>query len=128
MRFARYVFLSAGVLGLLLAVWSVYTVVVYGQTTVPDVARTVGLSFCGSFFLYVCWQVLYVMLSRDPSRYRPTMIVAFLAELAAPVCPAWLYLYGIKLWIPIVVAHLALAALFLVAFWLTGRESRRGAA
>jgi hypothetical protein len=127
MKLARCVFLTAGILGLLPVVPLAYAAMVNEQIMLPDVGSA-SLFFYGFVFQYVCWQILYIVLARDPVRYRPMMILAFLAQVIAPLYPAWLYLYGFRLWISIVVVDLVLAMLFLVAFWLTGRKPNWSAA
>jgi hypothetical protein len=127
MRVARWVFLTAGIVGLLMAVALLYAVSVDGHGVLPDVPSA-GLFFYGFVIQHVCWQVLYIVLARDPARYRLMMIPAFFAEASTPLYPAWLYLYGFTFWVALVVIDLVLAALFGVAFWLTRREAERGAA
>ena len=127
MRLARWAFLMAGILGLLPAVPLVYAVVFDRQWLLPDMA-SMGLFFYGVLFQYICWQILYMVLARDPARFRPMMIPAFLSEVVAPLNTAWLYLYGARVWTATAVRFLSLASLFLVAYWVTGRELRRSAA
>jgi hypothetical protein len=127
MKLARWVFLIAGILDLLPVVPLAYAAISNGEAILPDVA-SMGLFFYVSVFQYVCWQMLYIVLARDPVRYRPMMIPAFLVEVTAPFNPAWLFLYGFRFWIPIAVVDLVLAILFVVAFWLTGRDPNWSAA
>jgi hypothetical protein len=122
MKLARWIFLIAGVFGLLLMIPIAVDVKVIGQIVPPG-----GSFFYGSIMLNMCWQILYIFLSRDPVRYRPMMIPSFLAEASAPFASTWLYLYGYRLWIPTVVADGAFAILFLVAFWSAGRERNNSA-
>ena len=127
MKLARWVFLIAGILGLIPVVPLVYTTMVKGETIPPDFA-SMGVFFSVSVFQYVCWQISYIILARDPVRFRSMMIPAFFVEITAPFNPFWLFLYGFKFWISIAVVDILLAILFVVAFWLTGREPNGNAA
>ena len=42
----------------------------------------------------VAWQVLFLLLSRDPVRYRPMMIPAMLEKIGFPIAVVILYLQG----------------------------------
>ena len=127
MKFARWVFLAAGIFGLVLLIPLVYSILVSRQPILPG-GSSVGLFFYVSVFQYVCWQILYLFLAKDPLRYRPIMIPAFLAIAVTPFYPIWLYVYGFRLWIPITGINIAFALLFVLAFWLTGRETKSSAA
>jgi hypothetical protein len=121
MKFARWVFLIAGLLGLLPLVPVIYSILVSGQAILPN-PGSMGLFFYAFLLQYVCWQILYFILARDPLRFRPMMILAFFAQLLTPFNTAWWYFYGFTRWVPIAIVDLVLAILFLVAFWITGRE------
>jgi hypothetical protein len=127
MKLARWVFLIAGIFGLIPVVPLVYTTMVKGEAILPDFA-SMGSFFSVSVFQYVCWQISYIILARDPVRFRSMIILAFFVEITAPLNPLWLFLYGFRLWISIAVVDFLLAILFVVAFWLTGREPNGNAA
>jgi len=127
MKLARWVFLVAGVVGLLPVVQMIYGALINGETFLLDFAN-MGLFFYVAVFQYGLWQVLFIILATDPVRYRPMMIVAIFVEVTAALNPAWLYLYGFIFWIPVVFVNLAMAILFLVAFWFTRRQPHLGAA
>ncbi len=127
MTFARWVFLTAGVLGLLPVGPLAYEALVNGADLLPD-ASEMGLFVVVFLFQYVCWQILFIILAGDPVRYRPMMIPAFFAEITAPLNPLWLFLYGFQPWVFSAVIYLVLAVLFAAAFWLTGREPSLSAA
>ena len=42
----------------------------------------------------MAWQVLFLILSRNPVRYRPLMIAAMLEKIGFPIAVAVLYLQG----------------------------------
>jgi hypothetical protein len=119
-RFARIVFVVAGVLGLLLLLPLAYSAVVDGQGILPGLGGA-GMFFLGFVAQYMCWQILYLVLATNPVRYRPMMIPAFFAQAMGALYPQWLYLYGFEPWVPVAAVEIALAILFLVAYWTTGQ-------
>ena len=121
MKIARWVFLIAGILGLLPVVPVVYNLFLSEPELVPELA-SMGLLFYVFLIQYACWRILYIFLARDPLRYRPLMILAFFVEVSVPFNSVWLYFYGFRFWIVRTVAALVFALLFLAAFWLVGRE------
>ena len=121
MKIARWVFLSAGILGLFPVVPVIYNLVLDAQGLLPDL-NGMGLFFYLFLFQYVCWQIFYIFLSSDPGRYRPMMLLAFFVEVATPFNSTWLYFYGFTPWVFIAVGGVVFALLFLISFWLTGRE------
>jgi len=119
MKLAKWIFLIAGILGLL--------------STIPlaFAEKAMGVKqpefYYGFIFLDICWQVLYLLLSSNPVRYRPMMIPAFLAKGSGTVALTWLYLLGrvSSQWIAIGTVDGVFAVLFLVAFWATRSESKK---
>ena len=117
MKLAKWIFLIAGVFGLL--------------STIPLAFAEKMMAvkqpefFYGFVFLDICWQILYLFLSSDPVRYRPMMIPAFLAKASGTVALSWLYLLGRVScqWVAIGAVDGVFAALFLVAFRATRSES-----
>jgi hypothetical protein len=122
MKLARWIFLSAGVLGLL--------------STVPLLfaESTMGIKqpefYYGFVCLDICWQILYLFVSSDPVRYRPIIIPAFLAKGSGTIALTWLYLLGrvTTQWIAIGAADGVFAVLFVVAYWSTRSELKVRAA
>jgi len=82
MKFARWIFLVAGILGLLSTVPLVFAEKVMGVER-PEF-------FYGFVLLNICWQILYLVLSSDVIRFRPIMIPAFLAKASGTAALAWL--------------------------------------
>jgi hypothetical protein len=122
MRVAKWIFLVAGVLGLL--------------TTVPllfaedTMVVTQSEFYYGFVCLNICWQVLYLILSSDPLRYRPIMIAAFLAKSSGTIALTWLYLLGrvSMQWAAIGAVDGLFAVLFAIAFWFARERPHEGAA
>lgn len=115
MQLAKWIFLSAGVLGLL--------------STLPLLLAEKLMAVTQPEFYYgfvcvdMCWQILYLFLASDPVRYRPIMIPAFLTKGSGTVALTWLYLQGrvSSQWIAIGAVDGFFAILFLMAFVTTRR-------
>jgi hypothetical protein len=92
MRFARIVFLVAGIYGLIVLVPQFFLERKIGTDTPPPITHLEY--FYGFVCVAVAWQVLFLILSRDPVRYRPIMIAAMLEKIGFPIAVAILYLQG----------------------------------
>ena len=122
MKLAKWIFLIAGILGLL--------------STVPLVFAEAAMAvkqpefYYGFVFLDICWQIVYLFISSNPVRHRPMMIPAFLAKGSGTVALTWLYLQGrvSSQWIAISALDGVFAVLFLIAFWATRSKPGTGAA
>lgn len=116
MRFARLVFMIAGIYGLIVLVPQYFFEERTGHDYPPPITHPEY--YYGFIGLAVVWQVAFLILSRDPVRYRPLMIPAML-EKACFAIPAVILLLQHR--IPGVVFGLAmvdafLGVLFLIAF------------
>ncbi len=121
MKLAKWVFLIAGILGLLSAIPLAFAEKVMAVKQ-PEF-------YYGFVFLNICWQILYLFIFLDPVRYRPMMIPAFLAKSSGTVALTWLYLLGRvpSHWIAIGTVDGVFAVMFLVAFWATRNDSKERA-
>jgi hypothetical protein len=111
MRFARWVFRVAGIYGILV----ITPMLFMERQMAPGAAHPVF--FYGWASLDLAWQVLFLVLSTDPARYRPMMPVCVLQKMTAVIAIPWLYLAGRVggVWLGAAGADLAFAALFLAA-------------
>jgi hypothetical protein len=121
MKFARWIFLAAGVLGLLPALLVAYNLILNSRDLLPG-SSGLGLFVYFVLIQYIGWQVFYILLSTDPLRYRSLMILAFFVELLTPVNSAWLYFFGFTPWVVLSILGFVFAGLFLAAHRLTARE------
>ena len=78
MRFARILFLIAGIYGLVALVPQYFLEERNNLTFPPPITHPEY--YYGFVGLGVVWQVLFLVLSRDPVRYRPMMIPAVLEK------------------------------------------------
>lgn len=92
MRFAKTVFLVAGIYGLIVLVPQFFLERKIGVDTPPPITHPEF--FYGFVCVAIAWQVLFLILSRDPIRYRPVMIPAMLEKIGFPVAVVVLYLQG----------------------------------
>ena len=92
MKFARVVFLVAGIYGLIVLVPQFFLERRIGTDTPPPITHPEF--FYGFICVAVAWQVLFLILSRDPIRYRPMMVPAMLEKIGFPVAVLVLYLQG----------------------------------
>jgi hypothetical protein len=115
MKFSRVLFLVAGIYGL---------VALLPQYFFPAPAEKPEFFF-GFIGVAAAWQLLFLIMSRDPLRYRMVMIPAVLEKAAFGLPVLVLYAQG-RVPVQILAAgiiDLIFAALFAVAFRMT-RESR----
>ncbi|MEM8863865.1 MAG: hypothetical protein AAGD96_36615, partial [Chloroflexota bacterium] len=92
MKFAKRVYLIAGVWGLLILPPMLFLEEQIGLDNPP--AITHPEYFYGFLSVAIAWQVLFLFIARDPARYRPMMIPAMLEKF--PIVFIWggLWLQG----------------------------------
>src|SRR4051794_31524511 len=124
MVFARRPFLIAGVYGLLVLLPMYFLEGRIGRDTPPPVTHPEF--FYGFLGVAVAWQAAFLVIARDPVRFRPLMLPAVLekAGFGLPALVLWL---GGRLAAPMLAAglfDLALGVLFVVAYLRTPEGSR----
>jgi len=120
MRFARWVFRVAGLYGILV----VAPMLFMEHRIAPGAAHPVF--FYAWISVNLAWQVLFLVLSANPTRYRPMMLVCVLEKATAVVAIPWLYAVGRVggMWLGAALVDLVFAVLFVAAYRVTGRLSR----
>lgn len=78
MKFARAVFLVAGIYGIIVIAPLFFMEGVVDATTPPSITHPEY--YYGFVGTGLAFQVLFIVLSRDPLRYRPMMLVAALEK------------------------------------------------
>jgi len=78
MRFAKLVFLVAGIYGLIVLVPQYFLEERTGHDYPPPITHPEY--YYGFIGLAVVWQIVFLILSRDPVRYRPLMVPAILEK------------------------------------------------
>jgi hypothetical protein len=89
MRFAKVVFLIAGVYGFLVLTPIYFLEKTIGRQTPP--AITHPEYFYGFLGAGLAWQVLFLVLATDPIRYRPMMLPSVLEKFSYGVALVVLY-------------------------------------
>jgi hypothetical protein len=89
MRFAKIVFLIAGIYGVIVIAPQYFLEAKTGRDFPPPINHPEF--YYGFLGVTLAWQILFLMLSRDPVRYRPLMIPAVLEKAGFPIAIAVLY-------------------------------------
>jgi hypothetical protein len=124
MKFAKIVFLVAGVWGLLLLTPLYFIFDMIGTQDPPPITHPAF--FYGFAGLGLAWQVAFFIIARDPLRFRPIMIPSILEKIGYGGAVVVLYAQG-RMHpqdLAFGCVDLLLAALFAVAFVMTKREVR----
>ena len=120
MRFARWVFLVAGIYGLIVVTPQYFMEGVIARTTGPITHPEYFYGFIG---VVVAFQLVFLIVSRDPVRFRPIM----------PACVVEKLTFGVAAWalyaaqrvradiLPFAAIDLVLAVLFMMA-WMKTRN------
>ena len=117
-RFARRVFTVAGTYGLIVLVPQYFLAARIGRDTPPAITHLEY--FYGFIGVAVAWQFVFLLIGRDPERYRPLMIPAVLEKLAFGVPAIILYVQGL---LPGSVLFFGLLDLTLGAFFVAARRA-----
>ena len=119
MNFAKNVFKVAGIYGLLVLIPHYFLEKQLGIDFPPPITHPEH--FYGFIGVALAWQFVFLLIARDPARYRLIMIPAILEKLAFGVPAIILYAQGRVAGMVLVpaVIDLVLAALFFVSFRAT---------
>ena len=80
MKFARVVFLIAGLYGLVVLTPGYFFEQAIGRETPPPITHPEF--FYGFLGVALAWQVLFLLIAHNPVRYRPMMIPSILEKLS----------------------------------------------
>ena len=116
MKFARYVFWSAAIYGVLVTLPLYFNEQKMGVDYPPVINHAEYFySFAG---ITLVWQILFVFIATNPPRYRLIILPCVLEKLS--LLPTFLILFPQgrfpPLWIPLMIVDLAFAILFVAAF------------
>lgn len=121
MKFAKYTFLLSGIYGLLVLLPNYLLEWKTGPDNPPLVHPEYFYGFIGIASVF---QIIFLVISRNPVKYRPLMIISVLEKLSFGIPAAILYAKG-RLEGPFFLGgmiDLFLGAMFVVSFVLTGRS------
>jgi len=124
MKFARIVFLVAGIFGLIVVTPQYFFESRTGHDFPPPITHPEF--YYGFIGVTVAWQILFLILSRDPERYRPIMIPAVLEKAGWVIAVAVLYLQQRipTVMVPLAGIDLVFGILFVFAYLKTPSLSR----
>ena len=119
MRFAKVVFYVAGIYGLLNLVPQYFMEEKFGADFPPPISHPEF--YYGFLGVAVAWQVLFLMIARDPTRLRPAMLPGVLEKLSFGIATLVLYVEGRMPGMVLVfgVIDLIFAGLFVAAYRAT---------
>ena len=119
MKFAKYTFLAAGIWGILVIIPPYFLETRIGLDNPPPITHPEY--FYGFNGAVLAWQVLFLIISRDPIRYRPAMVAAMLEKAGFVIAVPILFLQG-RVGAPVLYfcfIDLVLGILFLVSYLKT---------
>jgi hypothetical protein len=121
MRFAKTVYLAAGVLGLLQVAPAYFMESLTASWNPPAVEHPEF--YYGFISVVLVWQLVYLLIGLDPIRFRPMMLLAALAKFSIVITFVLLYAYHrIRAqWLASAAFDGTFAVLFLVAYARTAR-------
>ncbi len=125
MRFARIVFTFAGIWGIVVLTPLLFLADYIGRQYPPAVTH---LDFYYGFLtVALAWQVVFLIIGRDPVRFRPLMVAAMLEKFPYVAALAILYARGalqLGQFVPPAVPDFTLGVLFAAAFAKTADGAR----
>ena len=116
MNFARRVFFIAAVYGLVVLLPQYFLEARIGRDTPPPITHPEY--FYGFVGVAVAWQFAFLVISRDPSRYRPIMLAAIVEKASFGIAAIALFAsdrLGTQM-LAAGIIDLVLGALFVIAF------------
>jgi hypothetical protein len=121
MKLARWIFAIAGIYGILVIAPLYLAAGQIAQNDPP--AITHPEYFYGFIGITLAWQVVFLLIARNPVRYRPLMLVSVLEKLAFGVPAIALFVQQKVKTTTLAFGciDLVLGTLFVVAFFLTPR-------
>ena len=116
-RFSRIVFLVAGIYGLIVLLPGFFGEKMLAEKMPP--AITHPEFYYGFFSVAIAWQVAFLIISRDPQRFRPIIPAAILEKLVYCIACAVLFTVGR---VPLIMAmggagDFILGTLFTIAYF-----------
>lgn len=124
MKFAKWVYLVSGVYGLIVLVPQYFLESKNGIDYPPAINHPEF--YYGLIGVAVAWQIAFLIISRDPGRYRPVMLASLVEKFSYGIAVLVLYRQGrvADMVLATGVIDSVLGVLFAVAYWKTGREVR----
>jgi len=124
MRFAKVVFLVAGIYGLIVLLPLYFMEEQTGRDYPPPITHPEY--YYGFTGVAVAWQLAFLVMSREPVRYRPLMIPAIVEKASFGIAVAVLYLQQrvSSFMFGAAMVDSFLGVLFVIAFLKTARHGK----
>jgi hypothetical protein len=123
MRFAKWVFLLAGLSGILLVVPPYFLERQTGEDYPPPITHPEY--YYGFFGVTLAWQFLFLVIASDPVRYRRAMLPAMLEKASFAVAIPLLYVAGrvAGMWVGFATMDATWLVLFGIAYLWMPKQS-----
>jgi hypothetical protein len=123
MRFAKWVFLLAGITGILLVLPPYFLEERFGRDYPPPVNHPE--LYYGYFGVTLAWQFMFLVIASDPVRYRPAMLPSVLEKASFAVAVPVLYALGRVpiAWVYFASMDATWLVLFVIAYLRTPRSA-----
>lgn len=124
MKFAKWVYLLAGIYGLLALLPQYFLEAKNGVDFPPPINHPEY--YYGFIGVAVAWQIGFLIIAREPQRYRPLMIAAVVEKFSYGLATLALYRQGRLAGLILVTGliDLALGTLFAIAYQKVGRSMK----
>ena len=128
MKFARWSFLIAGIWGILVLTPLYFVEKKTGIDHPP--ALTHPEYYYGFVGVALAWQVLFLIIARDPQSFRPAMLAAMIEKFSFVISTYVLYALGRvdSTLVAAASADLVLGILFVISFFKTGQKANAAGA
>jgi hypothetical protein len=123
MRLAKWIFLLAGISGVLLVIPPYFLEQQFGRENPPPVNHPE--LYYGFFGVTLSWQVLFLVIGSDPIRFRRAMLPAMLEKASFAVAMPILYALGrvTVTWVALASMDATWLVLFVLAYLRTPKEA-----
>jgi hypothetical protein len=123
MKFARITFLAAGSIGILVLIPLYFQLEKMGLDNPPAITHTEF--YYGFVGVALAFQMVFIIISTDPRKYRPLMLASIFEKFAFVIPTFYLYSQGSRLGSIIIGASLDLmwGILFVVSYFKVGKNS-----
>jgi len=123
MKLARLVYAIAGIYGILVLLPGFFLLERVGRDMPPAVTHPEY--YYGFYGVTLVWQFAFLLISRDPARYRPLMPITVLEKAAWVVTVGWLASAGLAAAPVVLLAAIdaLLGVLFAIAYLRTASSS-----
>jgi hypothetical protein len=122
MKFARVVYLIAAAYGIVVLLPLYFAIGEIGRSAPPAINHPEF--YYGFVGLAVLWQLVFLLIAKDPVRYRPIMPIAILEKFIYTVPVMILYIQGraARTILETALADPVFGLLFIAAYWRTAKR------